>query len=420
MIIRYFSVQTRCELKLKILLVIFLIFLSFPQTLLSQEERVAVISKYKGQVKVSHDAVWKDVNKVGNRIRNSSVYDEDEVMTMPDSTADMIFNDNTHLEVKEDTTLKITTKQLSEEERGKKGFIRTVADTQRNSIRTINMKIGKLWANITPSKSVLTEFETPVGVATVRGTIISLAFDGINTLIEVFQGLMEFKSTDDVLSFEITGGVKANISSPAAGIIKVEVLSGELSIPTGAGDVGVGEGSTMTLKADNQTGGSVVTDVEGDVTITDESGNTTDLESGKDLGTLPGSTSDSGNVKDSTETFQQDSVNDYGNVVQGDTTGGTSGDTSGGTSDDTSGEASEDTSGETSEDTSGEASDDTFAEASAGEEPYFEAGNLSQDNQTTKESSSIPEPSGPLCHLTDNFDIGCDPLGDIFDPITNK
>ncbi|GAX62660.1 ABC-type sugar transport system, ATPase component [Candidatus Scalindua japonica] len=271
------------------------------------QERIAVISKYKGQVSVKHDGARKEVRKIGNRIRNSSVYDEDEVETKPVSTAEIVFNDNTHLEVKEDTTLKITTKQLSEAERGKKGLIRTVADTQRNVVRRVDLKMGKLWANITPSKSVLTEFETPTGVASVRGTIISLVYDGINTLMEVFQGLMEFKSKDDVLRFEITGGVEANIFEPAPGMITLEVLSGRLSIPTGAGDVNLGEGSKMTLKkADDGTGGSVVDSVKGEATITDENGNTTNLKSGKNLGTLPGSSSGSSNSKKSVKKFQKD------------------------------------------------------------------------------------------------------------------
>ncbi|MEE9193252.1 MAG: FecR domain-containing protein, partial [Thermodesulfobacteriota bacterium] len=177
-----------------------IIFFSFSRTLLSQEarptgssgrERLAVISKYKGQVKVEHDTVLKTVTKIGNRIRNSSVYNEDTVLTMPVSMADLVFNDNTHLEVQEDTSLTISTRQITEEERAQEGFIRKVAGTQKEVVRNISLKIGKIWANITPSKSVLTEFEMPTGVATVRGTRCWIAHI-VKTIIEVLVGELGF------------------------------------------------------------------------------------------------------------------------------------------------------------------------------------------------------------------------------------
>ncbi len=375
MTIRCFLIRTRCKLKLIALSVMFLVLLSSPQTLLSQvsqEERVAVISKFKGQVKVSHDAIWKDVKKVGNRIRNSSVYSEDEVVTMAVSTAEMVFNDNTHLEVKENTTLKITTKQLSEEERGRKGLIRTVADTQRNVVRRINLNAGKLWANITPSRGVLTEFETPTGVASVRGTIISLIYDGINTLIEVFKGLMEFKSSDGALSFEIRGGVTANISAMGEGAFKVDVLSGGLSIPTSRGVVNIGKGSSLSVKEDKGAGGSIVVSVKGDVTITDKSGNTTDLKTGINLDILPGSTFGSEGTLDFVKTFQQDTVDDF--VVQG--------------------------------------PDTTLNPWNPPNDPNDPA----NPDEQTRTDPSLP-PGGYPCRLDHDFDIICDPLDDILNPI---
>ena len=384
MTIRYFSKKTSCKLKLIVLSVMFLIILSSPQTLLSQvsqEERVAVISKFKGQVKVSHDAIWKDVKKIGNRIRNSSVYDEDEVVTMAVSTAEMVFNDNTHLEVKENTTLKITTKQLSEEERGKKGLIRAVADTQRNVVRRINLNAGKLWANITPSRAVLTEFETPTGVASVRGTIVSLVYNGINTLIEVFKGLMEFKSSDGSLSFEIRGGVTAKISAMGEGAFKIDVISGVLSIPTSTGVVTIGKGSSLGVKEDKGAGGSVVDSVKGDVTITDENGNTMDLEIGTKLDILPGSTFGSEGTQDFVESFQQETVDDFGLMVQGPYT------TQGGPDE----------------------SPDPW-------NPPNDPNDPTNPDEQTRPNSLAPRGGYP-CHLDHDFGVVCDPLDDILNPI---
>jgi hypothetical protein len=104
---------------------------------LSQEEKLAVVSKFKGEVRVEHDTVWKTVSKVGNRIRNSLVYNKDTVLTMPVSTADLVFNDNTRLEVNEDTNLTISTRQMTEEEKRDEGFIREVDSTEKGILKNI-------------------------------------------------------------------------------------------------------------------------------------------------------------------------------------------------------------------------------------------------------------------------------------------
>ncbi len=122
---------------LTILFIVCLVFLSFPQSLLSQEEKLAVVSKFKGEVRVEHDTVWKTVSKVGNRIRNSLVYNKDTVLTMPVSTADLVFNDNTRLEVNEDTNLTISTRQMTEEEKRHEGFIREVDSTEKGILKNL-------------------------------------------------------------------------------------------------------------------------------------------------------------------------------------------------------------------------------------------------------------------------------------------
>ncbi|MBT6231612.1 MAG: hypothetical protein HOI47_33640, partial [Candidatus Scalindua sp.] len=56
------------------------LFLLSPRAALSQqEERLAVVSKYEGDVKVQHQTIWKTIKQIGNRIRNSAVYEADSV-----------------------------------------------------------------------------------------------------------------------------------------------------------------------------------------------------------------------------------------------------------------------------------------------------------------------------------------------------
>jgi hypothetical protein len=260
------------------ILIFSLILLSFPQTLLSQGERLAVISKFEGEVRIKHEGEWKTVTSVGNRIRNSSVYSNDTVMTMPGSTADLVFDDNTRLEVNEDTTLTISTRQMAERERRQEGFIRRVADTQQDIVRNVNIHVGKIWANVTPSKSVLTEFETPTGVASVRGTILTIEFTRGITTVELIDGLLDFVSAQSEISAVFSTGDVVNISAPRPGNVDVDVESGDgVDVDTGIGtaNVGAGEGAEVQVVGDQ-----VTVSADGDITLETSKGTVTIKDGG--------------------------------------------------------------------------------------------------------------------------------------------
>ncbi len=121
----------------------------------SGEEKLAVINKYNGNVTVQHEGNTLIVEKRGARIKNASIYDKDSISTKKASTAELVFNDSSHFDINEKTTLTI-----SEEKTTK---------SNENLIRRVKIKAGGVLAEIIPSKTVLTEFELPTGVATVRG-----------------------------------------------------------------------------------------------------------------------------------------------------------------------------------------------------------------------------------------------------------
>jgi hypothetical protein len=123
----------------------------------SGEEKLAVINKYKGNVSVQRegDNLVLIVEKRGARIKNSSIYNKDSISTKKRSTAELMFNDSSRFDINEKTTLTI-----SEEKTTK---------SNKNLVRRVKIKAGGLFADVIPSKSVLTEFETPAGVATIRG-----------------------------------------------------------------------------------------------------------------------------------------------------------------------------------------------------------------------------------------------------------
>lgn len=237
--IEIMEIRINIKLSPAILLVVFMLLLSFPQTLLSQEarptgssgrERLAVVSEYEGDVKVEHESILKTVKKIGNRIRNSAIYEDGSVITMHASTADLVFSDNTSLRIDEDTSLTISTREMSGEEEAEGGFIRKISGKHGGVVRNINIKAGKFLANITPSKSVLTEFETPTGVASVRGTMFTLAYIGGVTSIDLTEGLVEFASVGNDVSFSIDPGDFIDISAPELGHTSIGVRSGQLDV----------------------------------------------------------------------------------------------------------------------------------------------------------------------------------------------
>jgi len=306
-------------------IILLLLLLSIPQNLLSQEEdeedRLAVVSKYTGKVNVRHNLMVKPVTSIGNRIRNSSVYKRDTVITKPASTASLVFNDNTSLEISEESSISIDTKTVTDRDRAERKFTKKVAIAQQDVVRNINVKMGKLLANITPSKSVLTEFESPTGVATVRGTKLDFSYISGITSISLFEGLLGFTSAGNEVGFDITPGTSLDVAAPETGTVTVSAKEGELEIATGigkaivekdekvsvsvdteksetsissesgsvalvmhAGTVSIDKDAAMNVKVDPATGDMTVADVYGDVVITTD-GVTTTVQPGIHLGT---------------------------------------------------------------------------------------------------------------------------------------
>jgi len=314
--------------------ILIVLSLSIHQTILSQEDdRLAVVSKYTGKVNVRHNLMEKPVTSIGNRIRNSAVYSKDTVITKSASTANLVFNDNTTVEISEESSISIDTITVTDRDRAERKFTKKASIAQQSMVRNINVKMGKLLASITPSKSVLTEFETPTGVASVRGTKLDISYIVGITSISLFEGLLGFASTGNEVGFDITPGTSLDVSSPEAGTVTVSAKDGALEIATGigiaivekdekvsvsvdtdkaetsissesgsvalvtnAGTVSIDKGAAMDVKVDPATGDMTVTDIYGDVVITTD-GVTTTVQPGKNLGTVKEDDEDDGEAK---------------------------------------------------------------------------------------------------------------------------
>jgi hypothetical protein len=142
----------------------------------SGEEKLAVINKYKGDVTVQHEGNNLVVEKRGARIKNASIYDKDSISTKKASTAELVFNDGSRFDINEKTTLTISEEKTTR--------------LNKTLLRRVKIKAGGVLAEIIPSKTVLTEFELPTGVATVRGTVVSINVE--EDLLCVTEGSLVF------------------------------------------------------------------------------------------------------------------------------------------------------------------------------------------------------------------------------------
>jgi hypothetical protein len=157
----------------------------------------------------------------------------------------------------------------------------------------------------------------------VRGTKFAFAYIGGVTSIDLTQGLIDFASAGNEVSFSIEPGVAVNISTPESGRASVHVDRGQLDVRVSSGSISVESGETAGVQVDSETGeilisseegvveldtgtgtvsieegGSLeatvnaetgeveVTGVKGEVTIINEDGTTTEVGAGTSLGSV--------------------------------------------------------------------------------------------------------------------------------------
>ena len=141
-------------------------------TVASAQERVAQLSKVSGKVLVTRSADGKpeEATQAGPRVRNGSVSGGDVVSTAPGASATLVFTDGTQVELKEKTAL--TIQEVDQSALVKSG------KTSKPIGRRIRVLAGNIWTNVSPNPQVATEFETPSGVAAVKGTTFTISVDG--------------------------------------------------------------------------------------------------------------------------------------------------------------------------------------------------------------------------------------------------
>ena len=136
------------------------------------QDRVAQLSEVSGAVTVTRAAGGSvdEARQIGPRVQNGSVFTGDVVATGPGATATMVFSDSSVVKLKEKTTLSVRQVDFAK--------LMAAGQAEKPLGRVIQITTGDIWTHIVPNATVATEFETPSGVAAVKGTTLTISVSG--------------------------------------------------------------------------------------------------------------------------------------------------------------------------------------------------------------------------------------------------
>ena len=133
------------------------------------QDRVAQLSAADGTVTVTRatDQSMDEVRQMGPRVRNGSVFAGDVVATGADGMATMVFTDGSEVKLEPDTRLSVREIDFS--------ALMAAGEVDKPVGRVIQVLAGDIWTHVAPNPQVATEFETPSGVAAVKGTTLTIS-----------------------------------------------------------------------------------------------------------------------------------------------------------------------------------------------------------------------------------------------------
>jgi hypothetical protein len=130
------------------------------------EDRVAQLSKVDGKVTIRRDdGTVETARQQGPRVMNGSVFAGNEVATDSGAAATMLFTDGSTIDLKENTRLNVREVEGSPE----------AVKQQKRLGRVLKVLAGDVLAHVVANPEIATEFETPTGVAAVKGTKLELS-----------------------------------------------------------------------------------------------------------------------------------------------------------------------------------------------------------------------------------------------------
>jgi hypothetical protein len=133
------------------------------------QERVAQLSAASGAVTITRaqGGAVDEARQVGPRVQNGSVFASDVVATGPGASASLVFTDGSEVRLKENTRLRAREVDFAAQAAAGK--------VDKPIGRIIQVMVGDIWTHVVPNPTVATEFETPSGVAAVKGTTLTIS-----------------------------------------------------------------------------------------------------------------------------------------------------------------------------------------------------------------------------------------------------
>ena len=136
---------------------------------LAAQDRAGQLETLEGSVTIirAKDGSIDAARKVGTRVRNGSVFPNDIVRTSEESTAKLVFSDGSKVEMAPDT-------QLTVEEVDRSALL-AAGKVDKPVGRMIRVLAGDALATVIPNPQIATMFQTPSGVAAVKGTVLRVS-----------------------------------------------------------------------------------------------------------------------------------------------------------------------------------------------------------------------------------------------------
>ena len=128
-------------------------------------EHIAELSQVTGEVEITRAEDGR-VDR-GPQVRDGSVFAGDVIATGAGAGATLVFSDGTRVDLRQGTRLTVEKVDLSE--------LFAAGESDKPIGRTIKLLAGEISSEIAENPEIATEFETPSGVAAVKGTKIKLS-----------------------------------------------------------------------------------------------------------------------------------------------------------------------------------------------------------------------------------------------------
>lgn len=221
-------------------------------------ERVASIFSYKGQVGIKRAATGK---KELVKRRRTPLFEKDMIVTGANSTATIMFEDASRIDLSPKTSIQISGK-------GRK--------------REIAITAGGLRSDIKKVPGVKTNFRTPAGVAAVKGTLVECVVKSENKIeIAADLGLLTHEVGATETAADLDRGRRLELSwHKETGTIEAKSLKGDIEVLTKNLSTELKQDVKIRTRLDSVSDNLSLSVIDGEATTRTERGTSVVLDQG--------------------------------------------------------------------------------------------------------------------------------------------